>query len=115
VRRFSSLTRISTERVVALVLARRKHPGGHNALDDLCSRYRINLLRSKHGALLDAELLAAVYVELTTTRQAALLAAGTSNIQTASRTRAFNYGKPSAFFMNDSRNSKKASTALEMA
>jgi DNA polymerase III epsilon subunit-like protein len=34
--------------------------------------YRINSLRSKHGALLDAALLAAVYVELTTTRQAAL-------------------------------------------
>jgi DNA polymerase III subunit epsilon len=64
---------IAAERVVdTLVLARRKHPGGHNTLDDLCSRYCINSLRSKHGALLDAELLAAVYVELTTTRQAAL-------------------------------------------
>jgi DNA polymerase-3 subunit epsilon len=64
---------IAPERVVdTLVLARRKHPGGHNTLDDLCSRYGINSLRSKHGALLDAELLAAVYVELTTTRQAAL-------------------------------------------
>jgi DNA polymerase III epsilon subunit-like protein len=55
-----------------LVLARRKHPGGHNTLDDLCSRYGINSLRNKHGALLDVELLAAVYVELTTTRQEAL-------------------------------------------
>jgi DNA polymerase III subunit epsilon len=64
---------IAIERVVdTLVLARRKHPGGHNTLDDLCSRYGINSLRSKHGALLDAELLAAIYVELTTTRQAAL-------------------------------------------
>jgi DNA polymerase-3 subunit epsilon len=64
---------IATERVVdTLVLARRKHPGGHNTLDDLCSRYGVYSLRSKHGALLDAELLAAVYVELTTTRQAAL-------------------------------------------
>jgi DNA polymerase III subunit epsilon len=64
---------IAPERVVdTLVLARRKHPGGHNTLDDLCSRYGINSLRSKHGALLDAELLAAVYVELTTTRQSAL-------------------------------------------
>jgi hypothetical protein len=49
-----------------------KHSGGHNTLDDLCSRYGANSLRSKHGALLDAELLAAVYIELTTTRQAAL-------------------------------------------
>jgi DNA polymerase-3 subunit epsilon len=83
---------IATERVIdTLVLARRKHPGGHNTLDDLCSRYGVNSLRSKHGALLDAELLAAVYVELTTTRQAALqlepLAAGTSNIRTIVRAR----------------------------
>jgi DNA polymerase-3 subunit epsilon len=43
------------------------------ALDDLCVRYAVDRShRSKHGALLDAELLAAVYVELTTTRQAAL-------------------------------------------
>jgi DNA polymerase-3 subunit epsilon len=62
---------IATERVIdTLVLARRKHPGGHNTLDDLCSRYRINSLRNM--ALLDAELLAAVYVQLTTTRQASL-------------------------------------------
>jgi DNA polymerase III subunit epsilon len=65
---------IATERVVdTLVLARRKHPGGHNTLDDLCSRYGVDRSRrTQHGALLDAELLAAVYVELTTTRQAAL-------------------------------------------
>jgi DNA polymerase III subunit epsilon len=69
----SAKSPIATERVVdTLVLARRKHPGGHNTLDDLCSRYGVNSLRSKHGALLDAELLVAVYVELTTTRQAAL-------------------------------------------
>jgi DNA polymerase III subunit epsilon len=56
-----------------LVLARRKHPGGHNTLDDLCSRYGVDRShRTQHGALLDAELLCAVYVELTTTRQAAL-------------------------------------------
>jgi DNA polymerase III subunit epsilon len=76
---------IATERVIdTLVLARRKHSGGHNTLDDLCSRYGVNSLRSKHGALLDAELLAAVYVELTTTRQAALqlepITSETSNI-----------------------------------
>ena len=81
---------IEPERVVdTLVLGRRNHPGGHNTLDDLCSRYGVNSLRSKHGALLDAELLAAVYVELTTTRQAALqldlLAVASSNIQTIVR------------------------------
>src|SRR5918997_1175272 len=40
-----------------LMLARRKHPGGSNRLDDLCARHRIdNSRRNKHGALLDAEL-----------------------------------------------------------
>jgi DNA polymerase III subunit epsilon len=65
---------IATERVVdTLVLARRKHPGGHSTLDDLCSRYGVDRCRrTQHGALLDAELLAAVYGELITTRQATL-------------------------------------------
>jgi DNA polymerase III subunit epsilon len=57
-----------------LLLARRKHPGVSNRLDDLCSRYQIdNSRRTKHGALLDAELLAEVYIELTGARQAQLL------------------------------------------
>jgi DNA polymerase-3 subunit epsilon len=57
-----------------------------NTLDDLRSRYGVDRSRrTQHGALLDAELLAAVYVELTTTRQAALqlepIASVPSNIQ----------------------------------
>src|SRR4029079_15246780 len=62
------------ERLVdTLMLARRKHPGGSNRLDDLCARYRIdNSKRVKHGALLDAELLAEGYVELIGARQANL-------------------------------------------
>ncbi len=45
-----------------LLLARRKYPGAQNRLDDLCQRFRIdNSRRTKHGALLDAELLAEVY------------------------------------------------------
>ncbi len=53
-----------------LEIARKKHPGGKNTLDGLCSRYNIDLsARTKHGALLDAELLAQVYVELTGGRQ----------------------------------------------
>ena len=57
---------VARERLVdTLMLARRKHPGGSNRLDDLCARYKIdNSKRVKHGALLDAELLAEVYVEL---------------------------------------------------
>lgn len=65
---------IGRERIVdTLILARRKHPGGQNKLDDLCARYRIdNSRRTKHGALLDAELLAEVYVELIGARQTLL-------------------------------------------
>jgi len=65
---------IARERLVdTLMLARRKHPAGPNRLDDLCARYGIdNSRRTKHGALLDAEILAEVYVELTGARQAQL-------------------------------------------
>ena len=49
------------------------HPGSANSLDALCARYNIdNSRRTKHGALLDAELLAEVYLELTGGRQARL-------------------------------------------
>jgi DNA polymerase-3 subunit epsilon len=66
---------LSRERMIdTLLLARRKHPGGANRLDDLCLRYAIdNSRRTKHGALLDAELLAEVYVELIGARQAQLV------------------------------------------
>jgi DNA polymerase III subunit epsilon len=65
---------IARERLIdTLLLARRKHPNGPNRLDDLCSRYGIdNSRRTKHGALLDAELLAEVYLELIGARQAQL-------------------------------------------
>ena len=66
---------VSRERVIdTLLIARRKHPGAANRLDDLCLRYAIdNSRRTKHGALLDAELLAEVYVELIGARQAQLI------------------------------------------
>ena len=66
---------IARERLVdTLLLARRKHPGGPNRLDDLCARYGIdNSRRTKHGALLDAEILAEVYLELIGARQAQLI------------------------------------------
>ena len=65
---------IARERLVdTLLLARRKHPAGPNRLDDLCARYGIdNSRRTKHGALLDAEILAEVYLELIGARQAQL-------------------------------------------
>lgn len=59
--------------VDTLAVARRKHPMGPNSLDALCRRYGIdNSRRTKHGALLDAELLAEVYIEMIGGKQAAL-------------------------------------------
>ena len=56
--------------VCTLELSRKKHPGAKHTLDALCNRYGIDLSqRTKHGALIDAELLARVYVELTGGRQ----------------------------------------------
>lgn len=65
---------ISPDRVIdTLAIARRKHPMGPNSLDALCRRYGIdNSRRTKHGALLDSELLAEVYIELVGGKQAAL-------------------------------------------
>jgi len=65
---------IARERLVdTLMLARRKHSAGPYSLDALCARYGIdNSRRTKHGALLDAEILAEVYVELIGARQAQL-------------------------------------------
>lgn len=65
---------IGPERMVdTLAIAKRRHPAGPNSLDALCSRYGIdNSRRDLHGALLDSELLAEVYVELLGGRQAAL-------------------------------------------
>ena len=73
----SSARPIPRERLVdTLLLARRKHPGVSNRLDDLCSRYAIdNSRRTKHGALLDAELLAEVYIDLIGARQSQLILA----------------------------------------
>ncbi|TXN58319.1 DNA polymerase III subunit epsilon [Methylobacterium sp. WL6] len=51
--------------VDTLPMARRKHPGAPANLDALCSRYGIDTSRrTKHGALLDAQILAEVYIEL---------------------------------------------------
>ncbi|ARN75852.1 DNA polymerase III subunit epsilon [Oceanicoccus sagamiensis] len=52
--------------VDSLVMARQKHPGQRNSLDALCSRYEVdNSARDLHGALLDAEILADVYLFMT--------------------------------------------------
>lgn len=62
-----------TRMVDTLVLARQRHPGAKHSLDALCTRYGVDRsLRIKHGALIDAQLLAQVYVELTGGRQIGL-------------------------------------------
>jgi len=68
--------------VDTLALARSKHPGAKHSLDALCVRFGIDRShRVKHGALLDAQLLAQVYVELTGGRQIGLgLVADAGNV-----------------------------------
>lgn len=68
------LPSLSRERMIDTVaMARTRHPGAKNSLDALCTRYGIDRShRTRHGALLDAELLAQVYVELTGGRQIGL-------------------------------------------
>jgi DNA polymerase-3 subunit epsilon len=59
--------------VCTLMMARARHPGAKHSLDALCSRFGVDRSqRVKHGALLDAQLLAQVYVELTGGRQIGL-------------------------------------------
>ncbi|WP_375396714.1 DNA polymerase III subunit epsilon [uncultured Sphingomonas sp.] len=63
----------ATRMVDTVAMARQRHPGAKHSLDALCSRYGIDRSqRVLHGALLDAQLLAQVYVELTGGRQIGL-------------------------------------------
>ena len=64
------LDEISQKRVIdTLLLARNKFPGQSNSLDGLCKRFGIDRSKRKtHGALIDAELLAEVYIDLTDSR-----------------------------------------------
>ncbi|HYD36540.1 MAG TPA: DNA polymerase III subunit epsilon [Allosphingosinicella sp.] len=62
-----------TRMVDTLQLARSRHPGAKHSLDALCTRFGVDRsLRIKHGALIDAQLLAQCYVELTGGRQIGL-------------------------------------------
>jgi DNA polymerase-3 subunit epsilon len=64
-----------------LVLARQMHPGQRNSLDALCKRYGIDCLqRDLHGALLDARLLADVYLSMTGGQGALTLTAGNEDV-----------------------------------
>ena len=77
--------------VDTLSLAQKRFPGMYNSLDALCKRYKISLAeRDKHGALIDAQLLAAVYLELRGGKERGLdltpRAAAVSAAATAART-----------------------------
>jgi len=73
------LDRLSAPVEDTLRLARRRFPGAPASLDALCRRFEIDLTRrDKHGALVDCELLAAVYLELTGGRQVGFEFAGSS-------------------------------------
>ena len=71
------------ERIIdTLALAKKRHPMGPNSLDALCKRYGIDTAkRTKHGALLDSELLASVYLELIGGRQITLTLPKTDNVR----------------------------------
>ncbi len=70
-----------------VVLARRKFPGAQASLDALCRRFQIDLSeRGKHGALLDAKLLAKVYLELIGGREPGLALANAEVAVTATET-----------------------------
>jgi DNA polymerase-3 subunit epsilon len=57
----------------SLAIAQKSFPGAYNSLDALCKRFKISLVeRDKHGALIDAKLLAGVYLELRGGREAKL-------------------------------------------
>ena len=96
---------VSRDRMIDTVaIARRKHPGAKLSLDALCTRYGIDRShRTLHGALLDAELLAQLYVELQGGRQiglelaaeAAMLTEGSMTV-TSSVTRIFRSPRPHA-------------------
>ena len=95
---------VSMDRMVDTVaLARVRHPGAKLSLDALCTRYGIDRShRTKHGALLDAELLAQVYVELNGGRQIGLELARESVVVetevavTVTRERVFRPARPHA-------------------
>ena len=73
--------------VDSLELARNKHPGQKNNLDSLCKRYNVdNSQRDLHGALLDAEILADVYLLLTGGQVTLSLGDNTSSSLTVSKT-----------------------------
>ena len=80
---------IDNQTIDTVRLARKRFPGAQASLDALCRRFNIdNSARTKHGALLDAELLAEVYLELVGGRQPGLSLAAEAKVESTSGERA---------------------------
>jgi DNA polymerase-3 subunit epsilon len=76
-----------------LGLAKQRFPGMHNSLDALCKRFKISLSeREKHGALIDAKLLAAVYLELKGGRERRLELSAATSAASVAAARRMDYG-----------------------
>ncbi|CAN7474989.1 DNA polymerase III subunit epsilon [Phenylobacterium sp. LjRoot225] len=79
--------------VDTLALAKHRFPGMHNSLDALCKRFKISLSeRDKHGALIDAKLLAAVYLELKGGRERRLELTSSASARAVAAATAQQYG-----------------------
>ena len=77
-----------------LALAKKIHPGQSVSLDALTKRYKINIERENHGALLDAEILAEVYLEMNGGRQQNInLTENISKSNKSTRTQVYGYSK----------------------
>jgi len=86
-----------TQSVDTLEIARKKFPGAQNSLDALCRRFGVdNTAREKHGALLDSEILAEVYLELIGGRQPDFTLSVVSSKDTASRGQSLGQSKPAS-------------------
>ena len=80
---WAGLPRLTNEVIDTVMVARQKHPGARVSLDALCKHYGIdNSRRTLHGALLDSEILAEVYLELIGGKQVSL--ALVAEVETAS-------------------------------
>lgn len=76
-----------------LALAKQRFPGMHNSLDALCKRFKISLSeREKHGALIDAKLLASVYLELKGGRERRLELSTAAMVSAVTATARAEYG-----------------------
>lgn len=84
-----------TRMIDTVAIAKKRHPGAKLSLDALCSRYGIDRShRVKHGALLDAELLAQVYIELRGGRQIGLELAADRELATAAAPALQGFARP---------------------